>query len=475
MNQFHIFSADFQTNAQNMDSQLRVQESFDLVIREAKLGARRLRMYFVDGFVKDAILTNILTFLMQLSEEKTTAPQTTREFADVCLNYIETEVTGETAAFQKAIFSGMIGLLVEGFSEAILIDARVYPVRQVAEPENDKVLMGPHEGFVETLIFNTALIRRRIRDANLTISLHQIGERSKTDVALCYLNGKAPDKTVRALQEKLADIHINALTMGQESLTELLVPKQWYNPFPKVRYTERPDAAAASISEGSVIILVDNSPAAIIIPTGFFDFLQDTNDYFLSPFMGSYLRLMRLIIFFLTVFLAPAWYLLMKYPQVIPEWLEFVGVSEEIVLPIVFQFLIIEMVIDALKLASLNTPSALSNSFSVVGALVLGDFAVRAGWFNPEVVLYMAFIAIANFTQTNFELGYALKVSRILLVVLTGLFSLWGFLGGLLLLFLLLITTKTVTGRCYLYPIIPCNPKKLGTLLFRKPINRDNC
>lgn len=470
MNQQAVFGTDYAANTQNMDTQLRIHESFDLIAREIMVGSKRARLYFIDGFVQDVLMANIMQALMQISEEKLQGFANTRQFADSMVAYVETDIQANVAQFQTAVLSGTVGILVEGFCEAVMVDARTYPARAVGEPENDKVLRGPHEGFVETLLFNTAMIRRRIRDTNLTIGIHQIGEKSKTDVAVCYLNGKAEGKIVDAITQKVQAVQVESLTMGQESLLECLVPGHKFNPYPKVRYTERPDAAAACLYEGNVIIIVDNSPAAMIVPTGFFDFLQDTNDYYFPPFIGSYLRIMRLIIFFLTLFMAPGWYVLVEYPQYLPEWLAFIKVDEPIVLPFVFQFMIIEVVIDALRLASLNTPSALSNSFSVIGALVLGEFAIKAGWFKAEVVLYMAFVAITNFALPSFELGYAFKITRMMLVVLTAIFNLWGFLAGLVIFILLLATNKTITGRCYLYPLIPFNWHALSSLLLRRSI-----
>lgn len=262
--------------------------------------------------------------------------------------------------------------------------------------------------------------------------------------------------------------------MSQQSLIECLVPKQRLNPFPKVRYTERPDAAAASILEGSIVILTDNSPAAMIVPSGIFDFLQDTNDFYMSPLIGSYLRIVRMIIFALTLLLVPTWFLLIQNPEYIPEWLNFIRIEEEINMPIVFQLLVVEIVIDALRLASINTPNALNSSFAVVGALVLGEFAVSAGWFVAEVVLYMAFVAISNFAQPSFELGYAFKLLRMMLIVLTALFNFWGYLAGLAIIALEVAFNKTVTGQSFLYPLIPFNAKALSNLLLRRPINIKN-
>ncbi|MBR3818647.1 MAG: spore germination protein [Clostridia bacterium] len=457
-----------------LDSELRLKDSFDLVGRDLKIDKHNAKLYFVDGFCKDEIMVKIMSYFLKAEEKDFKNLKTAREFANKYVPYVETDVTSSVSAFVKAVLSGGIGMVVEGYSDAIIIDARTYPVRSVGEPDNDKVLRGPHDGFVETLVFNTALLRRRIRDTALTTEIHSVGKASQTDVVICYMKGKVNDKMLKALRKKLDSVSINSLTMGQQSLIDCLVPKQWFNPFPKVRYTERPDAAAASILEGSMVLMIDNSPAAMIIPTGIFDFLQDTNDYYMSPVIGSYMRIIRMAIFAMTMLLIPVWLLLVQNPEFIPPWLEFIKIEEPNTVPIVAQLFIVEVVIDAMRLASINTPQSLSSSFGVIGALVLGEFAVSAGWFVSEVVLYMAFVALTNFTQPSYELGYAFKLFRMMLIGLIALFNLWGFIAGILLIIVELVTTKTVTGQCYLYPLIPFRGSALASLLLRKPLNNKN-
>ncbi len=457
-----------------LDNELRLKDSFDLVGRDLKIDKHNAKLYFVDGFCKDEIMVKIMSYFLKAEEKDFKNFKTAREFANKFVPYVETDVTSSVSAFVKAVLSGGIGMIVEGYSDAIIIDARTYPVRSIGEPDNDKVLRGPHDGFVETLVFNTALLRRRIRDTALTMEIHSVGRVSQTDVVICYMKGKVNNKMLSALRKKLDSVSINSLTMGQQSLIDCLVPKQWLNPFPKVRYTERPDAAAASILEGSMVLMIDNSPAAMIIPTGIFDFLQDTNDYYMSPVIGSYMRIIRMAIFAMTMLLIPVWLLLVQNPGFIPTWLEFIKIEEPNTVPIVAQLFIVEVVIDAMRLASINTPQSLSSSFGVIGALVLGEFAVSAGWFVSEVVLYMAFVALTNFTQPSYELGYAFKLFRMLLIALIALFNLWGFIAGILLIIVELATTKTVTGQCYLYPLIPFKGSALASLLLRKPLNNKN-
>lgn len=468
------FKDSYNDNVNFLDDYLRVNENFDLVAREIKIASHPAKMYFVDGFAKDEILEKVMEFIMRLKDEDIQRCHTAREFANSFLPYIEVDVHSEVETFSTYVYAGAIGLIVDGFKGGILIDARTYPVRSVEEPDNDRVLRGGKEGFVETVIFNTALIRRKIRSRELTMEIHQVGKRSKTDIVLSYLESKVDKKLLKHLRKNIAKIRVDALSMSQESLAECLVRKQYFNPFPKVRYTERPDAAAACIYEGDIIVLVDGSPAAMIVPTSFFEFLQDTNDFYFPPIVGSYLRIVRAIIFGLALLLTPVWYLLIQNPEYIPESLSFIQIEQPYSIPVFFQLMIIELVVDALKLASLNTPNSLSNSLSIIGALVLGELAVSAKLFSSEVVLFMAFVAIANFAQPSIELGYAFKLSRVFILVMTALFNVVGFFVALILTILMIAFTSTISGKSYLYPLIPFKGKALLSLFFRLPINTKN-
>ena len=466
------FNKQYQHNQKLLDDALRVDGSFDLVAKDMMIGGRKSRLYFVDGFAKDSVMEKIMEFLLALTPEKVNEATDAADFSCRFVSYVEADTQKESDTVVTAVLSGTLALLMEGFEEVILIDARTYPARGVQEPDDDKVLRGSHEGFVETLVNNTALVRRRIRDPALTMEIVQIGTSSKTDVVMCYLDGKADPELTRDLRHKLNHIQVDALSMGQESLAECLVNKGWWNPFPKVRYTQRPDTAAASVTEGGILIIVDNSPSVMVLPTRLWDFTQETNDYYFPPLVGSYLRIVRMVVFCATLLLTPTWFLLIQNPSLIPHWLDFIRVDEPNSVPLLAQLLLVELIIDALKLASLNTPSSLSNSFSVVGALILGDFAVKAKWFVPEVVLYMAFVAIADFTQASFELGYTIKLFRVLILVLCGIFGPWGYVAGLLLMVISAFTTPTITGRKYLYPLIPFNGADFCRLMLRLPIHR---
>lgn len=383
--------------------------------------------------------------------------------------HVEAEVTEEADLMVQMVLSGAALLLGECFGKsALIIDSRTYPARSVGEPESDRVMMGARDGFVETLVFNTAMVRRRIRDPALTMRYVTVGSESRTDVVICYLSGRADGEYVARLTEKLQSARTRSLSMGHESLAELLIPSRWYNPFPKIRYTERPDVAAAQILEGSVLILCDNSPEVMILPSTVFDFLQETNDFYFPPLTGTYIRLVRHAVFWATLFLVPIWFLLTKNPELTPSWLAFILPEKLGKIPIFVQLILVEFLIDGLRMASMNTPDMLSNSLSVVGGLILGEFAVSIGWLIPEVIVYMAFVAIANFSQRSYQLGYAFKFMRILLLILIQCFNIAGLFIGITVILLLLCTNKTVNGRrSYLYPLIPFNGRALLSLFVR--------
>ncbi|MBE6685136.1 MAG: spore germination protein [Ruminococcaceae bacterium] len=472
--------ADYKQNVELVDGLLHTSESFDLIKKTLSVGADELTMYYIDGFVKDVVMSKYMIYLLSLkglgdasdgteSGEVASARQRTERFLNAHVPYVEAELSDNLSDMIKFVLSGATLMLGSTFGQnAIIIDARTYPARETAEPEGDKVMRGARDGFVETLIFNTALIRRRIRNPELIMSYLSVGSSSKTDIVICYMKDRADLEYVNDLESKLKNIKTESLTLGCESLAEALIKKKWYNPFPKIRYTERPDSAAAQLLEGSVLILCDNSPQAMVMPTSIFDFMQETNDFYFPPLTGNYIRVVRHLVFWLTLYLVPLWYLLVTHQSLVPPWLEFIIPMEQGRIPLIAQILITEFVIDGLRMASLNTPNMLSNSLSVVGGLILGDFAVNIGWLIPEVILYMAFVAIANFTQRSYELGYAFKFMRIMLIILTAIFGLWGFIGGTILTVVLIATNETVNGkRNYLYPLIPFNYKAFKSLFFR--------
>ena len=462
-------STDYRKNVESLDAIFAVKDNFDILKKTLIIGDDELTLYFIDGFVKDAVMQKMMVHFLSLKSLGERTDRSAQDFLFHNIPYVEADVTDDLDTMVQMMLSGATVMLGSSFLDrGIIIDARTYPARNTEEPENDRVIRGARDGFVETLIFNTALIRRRIRDPKLKMSYMTVGSRSKTDVVVCYIEDKADLNYVNTLKEKIKSINVEALTVGMQSLIECLIPNRWYNPFPKVRTTERPDSASAQLMEGNVIVICDNSPEAMILPASFFDFMQETNDFYFPPLTGSYLRITRYVIFFMTLLFMPLWLIAVHNPEAVPPWLEFVLPQEHGRLPLIVQLLLAEFIIDGLRLASMNTPGMLSNSLSVIGGLILGDFSIQIGWLIPEVVVYGAFVAIANFSQRNYELGYAFKFLRLILLILTWFFNFYGFLAGLLICFALLVSNKTLNGkRSYLYPLIPFDAKAMKRMIFR--------
>lgn len=448
-----------------LNGRLAVDVSFDLVYRVIKIGEKDACIYFIDGFCKDELMQKILQYFMGIAAKD--MPKDAHEMSKRCVPYVEVDLKEKWDEIISNLLSGVSVLLVDGFTQAILIDSRTYPARNVTEPDKDKVLRGSKDGFVETIVFNTALIRRRIRSTDLRIEMMNAGENSMTDIAVCYMDSRVDQKFLAQIKERIRNIKVDALTMNQESLAECLYRRRWYNPFPKFKYTERPDTAAAQLYEGNIILLVDNSPSAMIMPTSIFDVIEEADDYYFPPITGTYLRLSRFLIAILTYIMTPTFLLLMNHQAYIPEAFSFITLKETENIPLVWQFLILELAIDGLRLAAVNTPNMLSTPLSVMAALVLGEFSVNSGWFNAEVMLYMAFVAIANYTQANYELGYALKFMRILTLLLTAWFGIWGYIGGIVICLFAIICNRTVSEKSYIYPLLPLNGKQLCRRLFR--------
>ena len=435
-------------NVAYMNEVLPVKESFDLVQRDIVIGGKKSSFFFIDGFTKDDTMLKIMTSFFSVTEEK--MPDSATEFSRLLVPYVEVDTLSEFDGIIKNLLSGTTCLFVDGYEACIVIDCRTYPARGVDEPYNDKSLRGPRDGFVETIVFNTALMRRRIRDPHLIMKMTEIGESSRTDVAICYMDDRVDQELLKNLNSRLEKIHVDALRMTQQTLAEELFKRKWFNPFPKFKFTERPDTAASCLLEGKVVILVDNSPSAMILPTSILDMIEEANDYYFPTITNVDLKVSRAWITIATVFVTPLFLLFMQNLEWLPEVFAFVAIKDTVNIPLIFQLLILELAIDGLRLAAMNTPSMLSTPLSVIAGIVMGEFSVRSGWFNSEVMLYMAFVAVANYTQPNFELGYALKFMRLLLLVLTAMFNWIGFLIGCVIVIVSIVCNKTLSGRSYL-------------------------
>ena len=373
-------TGNFQEEKRRFHEILQMDKNFDIIYKSITIAGREAGIYFIDGYLKDTIMEKVMEFLYKLKPEE--VPKTAKGMLDRVMPYTEVDLLTDEESVLRSLLSGVTCLFIDGYVECLGIDCRTYPMRSVSEPEKDKALRGSKDGFVETVVMNTALIRRRIRSPKLCMEMFNAGRTSQTDIVLCYMDDRVDRPLLREVQKRIRQIDVDALTMNQESLAECIYERKWFNPFPKFKFTERPDTSAAAILEGNIVVLVDNSPQAMIVPTSIFDIVEEADDYYLPPVTGTYLRLSRFLIALVTLFLTPTFLLLVQNPQWIPPWLAFIKVKETINVPLIWQLLILELAIDGLRLAAINTPSMLSTPLSVVAGIVLGQFTVDSGWWR---------------------------------------------------------------------------------------------
>ncbi len=450
-------------------SRVPVGESFDLLERRLSIGGREAAMFFADALVSGSMMQRVIFSLFSLKEDQVDRAKDAEDFIKYNLPFLDSLVVHDIDQAVKFMYSGLVPLVISGYEGIIIIDCRDYPLRGVSEPSKEKSLRGSKDGFVESMMTNIALIRRRIRDNNMIFRIYSIGRVTKSDVSMAYMKGNADTGMVEKLDEALKKLDIKGLTVTEQTLVESLTGKKAsrLNPFPRVRYTQRPDVAAAHLEEGKIALIVDNSPTVIMVPAGVFDFVQDVDDYYFPWLTGNYFRFLRIANIAVILFATPVYLLFAEGDIPVHDGLRFFITEEEFAISIFWQFILLEIAIDGLKLASLNTPESLGTSLSVIGALLLGEFSVSSGWFVPQTILCMAVVALASFTQPSIELGYGIKFVRVLMLIGAHSFGWEGMAAAFLISMCVMAATRTVTGNSYLYPLIPWDGEKLKRLIFR--------
>lgn len=449
--------------------QIPVGESFDLLERKLNIAGKEATMFFVDGLVDGGMMQRVIFSLFSLKKQQLENIDSAEQFLENNLPFLDAQVIYDVDKAIKFLYSGLVPLLVSGYDGIIIIDCRDYPLRSIDEPSKEKSLRGSKDGFVESMMTNIALIRRRIRDNNLIFKIYAIGDITKSDVSMAYMKNKADMGMVDKLDKILRNLNTEGLTVTEQTLVEEITGKKMsrFNPFPKVRYTQRPDIIAAHVEEGKIAVIVDNSPTVILIPAGIFDFVQDVDDYYFPIVTGNYFRILRIANILVILFATPLYLLFAEGDIPVHESIKFFITEEDFAVSIFWQLILLEVAIDALKLASLNTPESLGMSLSVIGALILGEFSVSSGWFVPQTILCMAVVALASFTQPSIELGYAVKFVRLLMLIGAHLLGWPGMAGAFVLSVAVMAATKTIVGTSYLYPLVPWDGEKLKRLIFR--------
>ncbi len=454
-------------NKYTLQQVLGLGESFDVNMREMVLGGKHVGLLLLTGFAKDEILLEVLKRLTYLTPDQVSG-HALKSYFECYIPHIQVERVEKMSAVINKVLTGMSAMFVEGDRSVIIMDTRSYPVRSPEEPSLERVVRGSRDGFTETLLTNVALVRRRIRDPGLKFEIMQVGRRSQTDVCVVYIDDIVDKVQVDSVREKIKRVNIDGIPAADKQLEEAIINKGWH-PYPLVRYSERPDVTASHLMEGRVVIFVDTSPSVMILPTTFFDLCEHAEENRQTAFMGTYLRWVRFGGILISLFLLPLWLLMVIDPGIKPAGMEFIGPHENAELPLILQFLLIEFGVDLLRMAAVHTPTPLASAMGLIAAILVGDIAVKTGYFVNEVVLYMAIAAIGMFATPSYELGLANRLVRLFLLVAVAIFKVPGFVVGTTFIIVALTLHRSYNSS-YLWPFIPFNAKALGNFLFRLPL-----
>lgn len=462
-------SEDLQVIEKYMKDRVGLGKSFDLGVRKIKVLGKEINLYYVNGLCDSVLIAEILEQLLFLND--TDRKSQAENIYDIVQNQLVHQSVQPIEKMDELVdqvLSGLIVVCVEGYNHAFAVDVRSYPGRMPQEPDTEKVVRGSRDGFVENIIVNTAITRRRIRDERLRFEMMKVGERSKTDVSIAYIEGIADPDLIDIIRKELNNIKTDGLTMADKTVEEFLL-KQGYNPYPLIRYTERADVAATHLLEGHVVIYIDTSPSVIITPATFFHHLQHAEEYRQSPMVGTFIRWVRFIGVIASIFFLPFWFLVVLEPSLLPDRIAFIGPNETTNIPIVVQIFIADLGLEFLRIAAIHTPTPLSTAMGLIAAVLIGQIAIDVGLFVPEVILYVSVAAIGNFATPSYELGIANKLARFFLLILVAIFQLPGFVIGITVYILFLCQIKTLNVP-YLWPLIPFYPKALLQLIIRRTV-----
>ncbi len=471
MNRSHQNKTPISSNIKNNSTYLTTRldlgpKNFDVGVRYLKILDTEIQLYYSNSLCDSSFIIELLRELMRLVHKHEQDVQV----KDVIKEHLIHEQVVEIKSLDELVdnvLSGLIVILIDGETVGLVIDVRHYPGRQPQEPDVEKVVRGSKDGFTENIIENAGLIRRRIRDERYRDEMVKVGERSKTDVCLCYIKDIANPGLLKALKKELKSIEVDGIPMADKTIEEFIV-KQGWNPYPLVRYTGRPDVAAAHILEGHILIITDTSPSIMIFPTTLFHHVQHAEEYRQTPSAGAFLRWVRFIAMLASIFLVPLWLLLVTDPHhLLPAGLDFIGPNKSNYhIPLLVQVLIAEIGVETLRMAAIHTPTSLSTALGLIAAVLIGQIAVQVGVFVSEVILYTSVAAIGAFATPSYELGLANKMVRILLILAVGFFHIPGFMITTTFMIIYLARFKNLNTP-YLWPFIPFDPMAMFNILVR--------
>lgn len=367
------------------------------------------------------------------------------------------------------LLSGDVVLLIEGVDEAYIVDTENQNFRSVQESTTEPVVRGPKEAFTESIEMNTAMIRRKIKDPNLRVDSKKIGRSTRTELAVIYIHGIANDKIVNEVKARLDQIDIDGIF--ESGNIEELIEDETYTPFPTTFNSEKPDVISAGLLEGKVAIVVDGTPFVLLVPALFIQFFQSAEDYYQRWDISSLLRLLRFFSFFISL-LGPAFYIALStfHHEMLPTNLliSLAAQREGIPFPAIFEAILMEVTLEILREAGIRLPVAVGQTISIVGALVIGQAAVEAGFVSPAMVIVVSITAISNFIIPSYNLAISIRILRFIFMICAAIFGLYGIAIGLFALSVHLCSLRSF-GVPYMAPLAPYNSQDQKDSLIRMP------
>lgn len=431
-----------------------LSESFDIVYRHVIIKEQEAYLIFLSSLSDSKLIASLIEgFVITASNHLAIT------FYPGAIDFVKDE--------KKAItnmLSGQCLVLLEQSDAYYCIETRNYPSRQSGEPEVERSVRGAHDGFVENIIFNVGLIRRRIRDPRLHIVMHKEGVKTRSDVAYIYIEHLVDPDILADFEHRLQTLK-EVEILSERVLCERLYGKTW-NPYPHVRYTERPDISAIHLLQGYLVVIVDNSPTAMIIPTTFFEQTKQIEEYTQTTLVATFTRVIRFLGITFSLYLLPLWVALIidKNPTMLQLPLPEVKVFE-----FGFQILFADIVVEWIRQSLIHTPTILSSIMGFVAVFLMGDMAVKLGAYTEEILIMIALVNIGNLLTPSYELSLANKIFRIMIVILSLIWGVSGFCIGVLIHLSILLSTKTIKYP-YLYPIIPFSFKECKKIIVGAPI-----
>ena len=448
----------------------------DMVYRDFKVGGIdgvNMFLFYIDGLVDKVLIDNfVMTPLMintrivkpDLNEIKDRLSEATKDSGLTVSDFKEFENIEEAITF---VLSGETALFIDGYNKVIIIATKLWPARSIGDPASETVIRGSRDGFSETMRFNTALVRRRIRDPRFKVIQKQIGVRSKTDVAIVYIEDILDNRILDELFVRLDKIDIDVIL--DSGGIEQFIEENKYTPFPQTQVTERPDVVAAAVYEGRIGIIVDNSPYALIVPTTITAFFQSPDDYNSRTIIGTFTRLIRLIAGIVAL-LGPALFIAITtfHPGIIPISLalSIAALREGVPFPAFVEASVMELTFELLREAGVRLPRPIGPTVGIVGGLVIGQAAVSANIVSPIMVIVVAITAISSFANPNYEISSALRLTRFLFMMAAAVYGLYGItLTGIAIL-IHLVNLKSFNIP-YLAPISPFYIEDMKDTIYR--------